>query len=87
MLTFSPPPCAFFFLAACPEGEDCDIQFAEGVLLPAAEKYRRDRPDYDPNYDDPDDTLQFYIALDVSIALLARFDLSCRPRMIYGLYV
>jgi hypothetical protein len=53
------------------EGEDCEIQFGESVLLPAVEMYRRDRPDYDPNYDDPDDTLQFYIALDVSrLALL-----------------
>ena len=48
------------------EGEDCEIQFAESVLLPAAQAYRQDRPDYDPNYDDPDDILQFYIALDVS---------------------
>lgn len=49
------------------EGEDCEIQFGESVLLPTAQAYRRDRPDYDPNYDDPDDdTLQFYIALDVS---------------------
>ncbi|XP_011506608.1 PREDICTED: nucleoredoxin-like [Ceratosolen solmsi marchali] len=46
------------------EGEDSDIQFGESVLLPAVEIYRRDRPAYDPNYDDPDDTLQFYIALD-----------------------
>lgn len=49
------------------EGEDCEIQFAESVLLPAAQAYRQDRPDYDPNYDDPDDILQFYIALDVRI--------------------
>lgn len=48
------------------EGEDCEIQFAESVLMPAAQAYRKDRPDYDPNYDDPDDVLQFYIALDVS---------------------
>lgn len=49
------------------EGEDCEIQFGESVLLPAAQAYRRDQPDYDPNYDDPDDdSLQFYIALDVS---------------------
>ena len=52
------------------EGEDYEIQFGESVLLPAAEIYRRDRPDYNPNYDDPDDTLQFYIALDVSFNLL-----------------
>ncbi|XP_076379980.1 nucleoredoxin isoform X2 [Megalopta genalis] len=45
-------------------GDDCEIQFAEGVLLPAAQAYRKDRPDYDPNYDDPDDILQFYVALD-----------------------
>lgn len=51
------------------EGEDCEIQFGESVLLPTAQAYRRDRPDYDPNYDDPDDdTLQFYIALDVSFS-------------------
>jgi len=49
------------------EGEDCEIQFGESVLLPAAQVYRRDQPDYNPNYDDPDDdSLQFYIALDVS---------------------
>lgn len=48
------------------EGEDCEIQFAESVLLPAAESYRREWPDYDPNYDDIDDMIQFYIALDVS---------------------
>lgn len=47
------------------EGEDCEIQFGETVLLPAADAYRRDRPDYDPNFDDLDDMLQFYIALDV----------------------
>ncbi|XP_012287386.1 nucleoredoxin [Orussus abietinus] len=46
------------------EGDDCEIYFGEGVLLPAAEVYRRDQPDYDPNYDDPDGMLQFYIALD-----------------------
>lgn len=48
------------------EGEDSEIQFAENVLLPAAEKYRKERPDYDPQYDDPDNILQFYIGLDVS---------------------
>ena len=47
------------------EGEDCEIQFGETVLLPVADAYRRDRPDYDPNFDDLDDMLQFYIALDV----------------------
>ncbi|XP_063973359.1 nucleoredoxin-like isoform X2 [Diachasmimorpha longicaudata] len=46
------------------EGDDCEVQFGESVLLPAAEAYRRDRPDYDPNYDDPDGTLQFFVALD-----------------------
>ncbi|XP_014206907.1 nucleoredoxin-like [Copidosoma floridanum] len=54
------------------EGEDCEIQFGESVLLPAAEMYRRDRPDYDPNYDDPDDTLQFYIALDCETSDILR---------------
>lgn len=49
------------------ESEECEIQFGESVLLPAAEAYRRDRPDFDPNYDDPDGALQFFIALDVSI--------------------
>lgn len=48
------------------EGEDCEIQFGESVLLPSAEAYRRDEPDYDPNYDDPEGTLQFFIAPDVS---------------------
>lgn len=49
------------------EGDDCEIQFGESVLLPVAEAYRKNLPVYDPNYDDPnDDTLQFYIALDVS---------------------
>lgn len=52
------------------EGEDCEIQFGESVLLPAAQVYRSDQPDYDPNYDDPDDnSLQFYIALDVSVCI------------------
>ncbi|XP_046735687.1 nucleoredoxin-like [Diprion similis] len=46
------------------EGDDCEIQFGETVLLPAAEAYRRDHPDYDPTYDDLDDHLQFFIALD-----------------------
>lgn len=53
-------------LANSLEGDDCEIHFGESVLMPAAESYRRDRPDYDPNYDDPDGTLQFYIGLDVS---------------------
>lgn len=48
------------------EGDDCEIQFGESVLLPAAEAYRRDHPDYDPTYDDLDSHLQFFIALDVS---------------------
>ncbi|XP_020295212.1 nucleoredoxin-like [Pseudomyrmex gracilis] len=55
------------------EGEDCEIQFAESVLLPAAQAYRRDQPDYDPNYDDPDDdVLQFYIALDCETSDILR---------------
>ncbi|EZA48862.1 Nucleoredoxin [Ooceraea biroi] len=55
------------------EGEDCEIQFGESVLLPAAQAYRRDQPDYDPNYDDPDDdTLQFYIALDCETSDILR---------------
>ncbi|XP_014468776.1 PREDICTED: nucleoredoxin-like [Dinoponera quadriceps] len=55
------------------EGEDCEIQFGESVLLPTAQAYRRDRPDYDPNYDDPDDdTLQFYIALDCETSDILR---------------
>lgn len=54
------------------EGEDCEIQFAESVLLPAAQAYRQDRPDYDPNYDDPDDILQFYIALDCETSDILR---------------
>ncbi|XP_015191272.1 PREDICTED: nucleoredoxin-like [Polistes dominula] len=54
------------------EGDDCEIQFAESVLLPAAEAYRRDRPDYDPNYDDPDGILQFYIALDCETSDILR---------------
>ncbi|XP_076184094.1 nucleoredoxin [Ptiloglossa arizonensis] len=54
------------------EGEDCEIQFAESVLLPAAQTYRKDRPDYDPNYDDPDDILQFYIALDCETSDILR---------------
>lgn len=52
------------------EGDDCEIQFAESVLLPAAQAYRKNRPDYDPNYDDPDDILQFYVALDVSTNIM-----------------
>lgn len=55
------------------EGDDCEIQFGESVLLPAAEAYRKDRPDYDPNYDDLDNILQFFIALDVSIFKLLNF--------------
>lgn len=55
------------------ESEDCEIQFGESVLLPAAEAYRRERPDYDPNYDEPDGTLQFFIALDVSIINKIKF--------------
>ncbi|KAH0944448.1 hypothetical protein HN011_007617 [Eciton burchellii] len=55
------------------EGEDCEIQFGESVLLPAAQAYRRDQPDYDSNYDDPDDdTLQFYIALDCETSDILR---------------
>ncbi|CAK9828084.1 nxn [Anthophora retusa] len=54
------------------EGEDCEIQFAESVLLPAAQAYGKDRPDYDPNYDDPDDILQFYIALDCETSDILR---------------
>lgn len=55
------------------EGDDCEIQFAESVLLPAAQAYRRDQPDYDPNYDEPeDDTLQFYIALDCETSEILR---------------
>ncbi|XP_012231659.2 nucleoredoxin-like [Linepithema humile] len=55
------------------EGEDCEIQFGESVLLPAAEAYRKNQPDYDPNYDDPnDDTLQFYIALDCETSDILR---------------
>ncbi|KAG8042700.1 hypothetical protein G9C98_005335 [Cotesia typhae] len=63
-------PAIILFVAS--EGEDCEIQFGESVLLPAAEIYRRDRPDYDPNYDDPDDTLQFYIALDCETSDILR---------------
>ncbi|KAH0564652.1 hypothetical protein KQX54_013281 [Cotesia glomerata] len=63
-------PAIILFVAS--EGEDCEIQFGESVLLPAAETYRRDRPDYDPNYDDPDDTLQFYIALDCETSDILR---------------
>ncbi|XP_077268094.1 nucleoredoxin [Temnothorax americanus] len=55
------------------EGDDCEIQFGESVLLPAAQIYRRDQPDYDPNYDDPDDdSLQFYIALDCETSDILR---------------
>ncbi|XP_053987533.1 nucleoredoxin-like isoform X1 [Hylaeus volcanicus] len=54
------------------EGEDSEIQFAESVLLPAAQTYRKDRPDYDPNYDDPDDILQFYVALDCETSDILR---------------
>ncbi|KAG5321355.1 NXN protein, partial [Pseudoatta argentina] len=55
------------------EGEDCEIQFGESVLLPAAQAYRRDQPDYDLNYDDPeDDSLQFYIALDCETSDILR---------------
>ncbi|XP_034945696.1 nucleoredoxin-like isoform X2 [Chelonus insularis] len=54
------------------EGEDCEIQFGESVLLPSAEAYRREKPDYDPNYDDPDDMLQFYIALDCETSDILR---------------
>ncbi|XP_053987534.1 nucleoredoxin-like isoform X2 [Hylaeus volcanicus] len=53
-------------------GEDSEIQFAESVLLPAAQTYRKDRPDYDPNYDDPDDILQFYVALDCETSDILR---------------
>ncbi|XP_057325491.1 nucleoredoxin-like [Microplitis mediator] len=63
-------PAIILFVAS--EGEDCEIQFGESVLLPAAETYRRDRPDYDPNYDDPDETLQFYIALDCETSDILR---------------
>lgn len=55
------------------EGDDSEVHFGESVLLPAAESYRRERPDYDPNYDDPDGTLQFYIALDVSLKTVTFF--------------
>lgn len=59
------------------EGEDCEIQFGESVLLPAAQVYRSDQPDYDPNYDDPDDnSLQFYIALDVSVCVCIEYDVN-----------
>ncbi|XP_033226954.1 nucleoredoxin-like isoform X2 [Belonocnema kinseyi] len=54
------------------EGEDCEIQFGETVLLPAADAYRRDRPDYDPNFDDLDDMLQFHIALDCETSDILR---------------
>ncbi|XP_011867069.1 PREDICTED: nucleoredoxin-like [Vollenhovia emeryi] len=54
------------------DAEDSEIQFAESVLLPAAQMYRRDQPDYDPNYDDPDDSLQFYIALDCETSDILR---------------
>ncbi|OAD52066.1 Nucleoredoxin [Eufriesea mexicana] len=54
------------------EGEDSEIQFAESVLLPAAQAYRQDRPDYDPNYDDPYDIFQFYIALDCETSDILR---------------
>lgn len=55
------------------EGEDCEIQFGESVLLPAAQVYRNDQPDYDPNYDDSDDdSLQFYIALDCETSDILR---------------
>ncbi|XP_017890356.1 nucleoredoxin-like [Ceratina calcarata] len=54
------------------EGDDCEIQFAESVLMPAAQAYTKDRPDYDPTYDDPDDILQFYIALDCETSEILR---------------
>ncbi|XP_043275156.1 nucleoredoxin-like [Venturia canescens] len=54
------------------EGDDSEVHFGESVLLPAAESYRRERPDYDPNYDDPDGTLQFYIALDCETSDILR---------------
>lgn len=55
------------------EGEDYEIQFGESVLLPVAQAYRRDQPDYDPNYDDPEaDMLQFYIALDCETSDILR---------------
>ncbi|KAK0090329.1 hypothetical protein PV326_004154, partial [Microctonus aethiopoides] len=63
-------PAIILFVAS--ESEECEIQFGESVLLPAAEAYRRDRPDFDPNYDDPDGTLQFYIALDCETSDILR---------------
>ncbi|CAL7947003.1 unnamed protein product [Xylocopa violacea] len=54
------------------EGDDCEIQFAESVLTPAAQAYRKDRPDYDPNFDDPHDILHFYIALDCQTSDILR---------------
>ncbi|XP_043471792.1 nucleoredoxin-like [Leptopilina heterotoma] len=54
------------------EGDDCEIHFGETVLLPAADAYRRDRPDYDPNFDDLDDMLQFFIALDCETSDILR---------------
>ncbi|KAJ8680642.1 hypothetical protein QAD02_016429 [Eretmocerus hayati] len=54
------------------EGEDSEIQFGESVLLPAAELYDRQRPDYDPNCDDLDDQLQFFIALDCETSDILR---------------
>ncbi|XP_024942738.1 nucleoredoxin isoform X2 [Cephus cinctus] len=54
------------------EGDDCEVQFAESVLLPIAEAYRKDRPDYDPDYDDLDNTLQFFIALDCETSDILR---------------
>ncbi|XP_048514023.1 nucleoredoxin-like [Athalia rosae] len=54
------------------EGDDCEIQFGESVLVPAAEAYRRDRPDYDPTYDDLDSHLQFFIALDCETSDILR---------------
>ncbi|XP_066588688.1 nucleoredoxin-like isoform X2 [Prorops nasuta] len=53
-------------------GEDCEIHFGESVLLPAAESYRKNLADYDPNFDDADDTLQFYIALDCETSDILR---------------
>ncbi|XP_046604934.1 nucleoredoxin-like isoform X1 [Neodiprion virginianus] len=60
MTTLHRAPAIILFV----EADDCEIQFGETVLLPAAETYRRDHPDYDPTYDDLDDHLQFFIALD-----------------------
>jgi len=75
----------YFFI----EGEDCEIQFGESVLLPAAQAYRRDQPDYDSNYDDPDDdTLQFYIALDVNIICTVHdINIICFFKDIKNIYI